>query len=530
MPSAVPEELGHDLAMMARVVQSQLISALTAFFQRDIRLAEKVMERDDQVDNFLGLIEEKCFAPASDATRSRHQRGILRVAVNLEKLGDYAVNVAEQAVFAARFPPRPHPFDLAGAARVALAGLDEVIQSFALASAAKAKRACRCEPELDRQYRDALAETFRRLARPGQDPAFVITHLFVSKFLERIGDSILNIGETTLFILTGERLKLHQYLHLEEMVGALGSAATDTPAVDVRQIWGGISGARVGRLSFGEGADLIWKEGAEAKIEEEIREIEEWNRVAPGLVPDLKGRLVRDGRESFVREYLHGVLLRDVYVTRPWADKARITARVLETMRDVWLATARREAPRVDYARQIEARLAELYAIHPRLQSLRGTDTRVFGIGHRSLSGLLARVAEIEPHIAPPVSVRIHGDFNTNNVIYDGRLDSVRFIDVHRSGAGDYLQDIGVFLVSNLRNPLEDATLIAELERVNRLVTDFAAEFARLVGDDHFQARLLLSQARSLITSARLVTDGDFARGLYLRGVRYLEKGVGAAA
>jgi aminoglycoside phosphotransferase (APT) family kinase protein len=154
----------------------------------------------------------------------------------------------------------------------------------------------------------------------------------------------------------------------------------------------------------------------------------------------------------------------------------------------------------------------------------------VFGIGHRSLSGLLARVAEIEPHIAPPVSVRIHGDFNTNNVIYDGRLDSVRFIDVHRSGAGDYLQDIGVFLVSNLRNPLEDATLIAELERVNRLVTDFAAEFARLVGDDHFQARLLLSQARSLITSARLVTDGDFARGLYLRGVRYLEKGVGAAA
>jgi phosphate uptake regulator len=56
------------------------------------------------------------------------------------------------------------------------------------------------------------------LSRPGQDPAFVLTHLFVSKFLERIGDSILNIGETTLFILSGERLKLHQYLHLEEMV------------------------------------------------------------------------------------------------------------------------------------------------------------------------------------------------------------------------------------------------------------------------------------------------------------------------
>jgi aminoglycoside phosphotransferase (APT) family kinase protein len=300
--------------------------------------------------------------------------------------------------------------------------------------------------------------------------------------------------------------------------------------VDVRQIWGGISGARVGRLSVGEGPAFIWKEGAERKIDEEVREIEEWNRIAPGLAPDLKGRLVRDGRESFVREYLDGILLRDVYVTRPWSEKARVTQRLLETVRDVWLATARREAPRVDYGRQIEDRLAELYALHPRLRNLRGSETRVFGIDHRSLASLLGRAVEVEAQVAPPVSVRIHGDFNTNNVIYDAHLDRVRFIDVHRSGLGDYLQDVGVFLVSNLRNPLGDTGLIADLERINRLVVEFAEEFGRLVGDEHFQTRLLLSQARSLITSARVVTDTELARSLYLRGVRLLEKSVGAVA
>jgi len=158
------------------------------------------------------------------------------------------VNIAEQAMHAARFGRRPPPFDLAGPARIALAALDEVITSFTDASADKAKHACRCEPELDRQYRDALGDTFRRFARPAQDPAFVITHLFVSKFLERIGDSILNIGETTLFILTGERLKLHQYLHLEEMIGNGAVAGTD---VEFRQLWGGISGAVVSRVSVG---------------------------------------------------------------------------------------------------------------------------------------------------------------------------------------------------------------------------------------------------------------------------------------
>jgi hypothetical protein len=124
------------------------------------------------------------------------------------------------------------------------------------------------------------------------------------------------------------------------------------------------------------------------------------------------------------------------------------------------------------------------------------------------------------------VSVRLHGDFNTNNVIYDEARDRIHFIDVHRSGPGDYAQDIGVFLVSNLRNPVVDGALAIALEQINRLVVEFAETFARLVGDDRFGQRLQVSQGRSLITSARVVTDPDFARGLYLKGVRFLERAV----
>src|SRR5262249_22925856 len=141
--------------MMARLVQSQLIRSMTAFFQRDPRLPEQVTQKDDQVDNLARLLEVKGFeriaeTPPSDV-RSRQLRGVFRVALNLEKLGDYAVNIAEQAVHVSRLPARPIPFDLAGPARVALAALDEVITAFADASAEKAKHACRCETELDRQ-------------------------------------------------------------------------------------------------------------------------------------------------------------------------------------------------------------------------------------------------------------------------------------------------------------------------------------------------------------------------------------------
>lgn len=534
MGALLLEDLGPDLALMARMVQSQLVTAITAFFQRDVALAAKVTEKDDQVDNLLGFIEERCFeriaGEPADSPRSRRLRGVIRVALNLEKLGDYAVNIAEQAVHVSRLPVRPVPFDLAGPTRVALTALDEVIEAFTDASAEKAKHACRCETELDRQYREALAATFRRLAQPGQDPAFVITHLFVSKFLERVGDSILNIGEAALYILTGQRLKLHQYLHLEEMAAEVAPATGGAATLDLRQIWGGISGARVGRVSVGETGPLIWKEGAAEKIEAEVREMDEWNRIVPGLVPDVKARHRRDGRVSFLGEFLDGMLLRDLYTTRGWDDKQRATRRLFETLRDVWLATARKEAPPVDYVRQIRDRLPDLYALHPELERLRQGAARIFGITHRSLDELLACIEATQPGLAPPITVRIHGDLNTNNVVYDVRRDRIHFIDVHRSGAGDYLQDIGVLLVSNLRTPLQQPRVVADLERLNRRIRAFAAEFARLIGDDHVDARLLLSQARSFVTSGRLVTDAEFARSLYLEGVRLLERALGVAA
>ena len=89
----------------------------------------------------------------------------------------------------------------------------------------------------------------------------------------------------------------------------------------------------------------------------------------------------------------------------------------------------------------------------------------MFGIAHGSLADLLERAAELEASLAPPVSVRLHGDFNANNIVYDAETDRVHFIDVHRSGQGDYLQDIGVLLVSNVRNPIEDGQHGAPISR-----------------------------------------------------------------
>src|SRR5262249_15583476 len=157
------------------------------------------------------------------------------------------------------------------------------------------------------------------------------------------------------------------------------------------------------------------------------REMDAWNRNIPGLVPDVKARHREEGRLSFLGQFLRGSLLRDIYIARSWDDKLRATPRLFETVRDIWSITMTKEPPRIDYKRQNEGRLPELFALHPRLESLRGGESRVCGITHGSLDDLLERAAELEASLAPPVSVRLHGDFNANNIVYDAETDRIHF-------------------------------------------------------------------------------------------------------
>ncbi len=140
-------------------------------------------------------------------------------------------------------------------------------------------------------------------------------------------------------------------------------------------------------------------------------------------------------------------------------------------------------------------------------------------------------MAALEPLLAPPVSVRLHGDFNTNNVVLDPATERVHFIDVHRSGPGDYAQDVGVLLVSNLRHPIQDVRIRAELARLNRLIEGFASEFAP-AGERRALRRAPHAVRRRARCSrpAAWSRDPDFAREIYLHGVRLLERAAAVPA
>jgi aminoglycoside phosphotransferase (APT) family kinase protein len=215
-----------------------------------------------------------------------------------------------------------------------------------------------------------------------------------------------------------------------------------------------------------------------------------------------------------------GELLSDIMLNGTWEDKVEALLALHRTLKRIWEATLQEQPPEISYVKQIRDRLPSVFNQHPRLRMIRRSSSPAAP----SVGELLDRAGDIEPTLVPPFAVMLHGDFNANNIMFNRKTGDVRFIDIHRSQHGDLVQDLGVFLVSGVRNPLARMTVLEDLKSLNKMTKRFARDFALAHGDTQFDQRLILSRARSFITSSRLISDFGFAKELFLEGLYYLDK------
>ena len=244
------------------------------------------------------------------------------------------------------------------------------------------------------------------------------------------------------------------------------------------QIWGGISGARVGRVAIGQRRAAHLEGGGRA----------EDRRGDPrdgGVEPPRPGAGARregapPARTAGVRssaQFLRGSLLRDIYIARPWDEKLRATRRLLRTLREIWLATLVKEptARRLRAARSASG-LPDLYAIHPRLAAPREVATRVFGIATLARTTCWSGAAALRgragaARVGPDARRLQHQQHRLRPPTRIACTSSTSI----GAGPATTPQDIGVLLVSNLRNPIQDERLAADSRRLNELVASFAA-------------------------------------------------------
>jgi phosphate transport system protein len=204
------KRLRNMMTEMGGIVETQVALAADAIMQRDAASATRALEEDPKVDALEREVES--FVIRLLALRQpvagdlRQIVAALKITSDLERIGDYAANVAKRSIVLSQFSL---PYSLAGLAhmaRMVQGQLKSIIDALGENDAEKAVEVWRSDQVVDDIYNAIFREVITYMM---EDPRNITpcTHLlFVAKNLERIGDHATNIAEKLYYAVTGETL------------------------------------------------------------------------------------------------------------------------------------------------------------------------------------------------------------------------------------------------------------------------------------------------------------------------------------
>jgi phosphate transport system protein len=199
------------LATMGGLAEEQLARSIEALTRRDTKLADTVIHGDDRIDEMERAVEEKAILTiAKRQPMARDLRNIMvaiRIATDLERIGDLAKNVAKRAHAISDPIPRRLSSGLQRMGQLAQAQLKRVLDSFAAADIDQAMEVWRHDEDIDALYNSIFRELLTYMM---EDPRMigVCTHLlFATKNIERIGDHATNIAENVYYLVHGQPIR-----------------------------------------------------------------------------------------------------------------------------------------------------------------------------------------------------------------------------------------------------------------------------------------------------------------------------------
>lgn len=209
----VRDRLPISLQKMGAVVEETLQMAVQALRNQDAEMARKVIEQDDIIDNYQIVIEEEtarqsAYEPSTAMEHRRHM-AIIKIATDLERIGDYATNIAETVLKLRNekfIKPLVHIPQLSA---LAVHMLTTALKAFVERDSDLAEAVCKRDDEADNLYDEISSELIRIIGSgvDQQNGRQAILLLLVAEWLERAADHATNIGEETVYIVTGKRIK-----------------------------------------------------------------------------------------------------------------------------------------------------------------------------------------------------------------------------------------------------------------------------------------------------------------------------------
>ncbi|MCD7098956.1 phosphate signaling complex protein PhoU [Stenotrophomonas sp. MMGLT7] len=202
------QRLAAEIVRMGETAVAQLEAALDVVERRDDNAAQRIVINDEAIDALESSISHDVMRLALRGPMARDLREILaglRIPADIERIGDYAANVAKRSIALNTAPPMPQILGLRALGRLAAEQVRRALAAYQANDADAALKIRDDDARLDAQYTALFRELLTYMM---EDPRNITpcTHLlFMAKNLERIGDHATNIAENVWFLVHGDQ-------------------------------------------------------------------------------------------------------------------------------------------------------------------------------------------------------------------------------------------------------------------------------------------------------------------------------------
>lgn len=201
------------LLEMAGLVEELVRVAVGALERRDPRPAETVKTEDNRVDQLEIEIDERAMELlALQQPMARDLRQVvatLKVANDLERVGDHAVNIAKAVRRLAEAPAFPGILEIPEMAGIARGMLRDALAAFVARNPSSARAVCLRDDRVDNLHRSLFRILLTHMMEEPRRITPALELLLISQNLERIADLSTNIAEDVVFMVEGQTIKHH---------------------------------------------------------------------------------------------------------------------------------------------------------------------------------------------------------------------------------------------------------------------------------------------------------------------------------
>ncbi|WP_346886387.1 phosphate signaling complex protein PhoU [Clostridium sp. UBA4395] len=207
------QQLHEDLMAMGEAVAKQIEDSIDALKKQDEVLAEKVIQKDDVIDDFEEDIEDKCIKlMATEQPLASDLRRIFittKIITDLERMGDHAVDIAKIGKKLIGETYIKELIDIPNMAKIVEKMIKDSLEVYITTDISRAHEVSKMDDQVDKLFKSIFDELLVIMRNDQTTINQASQFLFICKFLERMADHATNICEWTIYLECGEKLKLN---------------------------------------------------------------------------------------------------------------------------------------------------------------------------------------------------------------------------------------------------------------------------------------------------------------------------------